>query len=1200
MAVWSYNDQPLEFNRYNVSTNSEGSHLLRIRELMSRDNGANYTCTLSIVDDQYIVANSSLRNTITLSVMNFTSEHVTTFIEEFSTPTIGSVFTLECVIVTPARFLHKPNRVDWRLFNPFEESFVVIHADSNITDNGRNFSAELTFNPLTLTNSEMYNCLSIFDTFSVTNSSNTIDLLFILPPPLVHINASFPLYESTHVSLICTVTLPNGVGSGDVLFDINWIDPHGEIINSINDRVTTLNQINSITLSFNPIDNGDNSPYNDTGEYNCSSTITTHVRNVQSYSSASVDINVLKLPPLELTLSSSGSAKFRHNLTLSCSVHPFQNIPLTVAWFDQEFNMIAMNSGDHEEIDLVIELTNLNYSMNGVYTCKANYSISLTNDAAITQEQYMLTVLPFGMPQNLSVSQIDPFSIQFTWLPPDPADGVFHRYQLCINNGSVILREELEKSQTNYSLNGLHPYQLVEINITAVFSIGEGTPAMLRVHTEQHVPGPVENMSVSIINDKIVSVNWSPVTQLNGIFQHYALWISEYERMNVFQENVTGLNFTRRLPSLMSGIPYVASVQVVNGVASSEPVQYVFFLKEESPLAVKNVTVSRINGTHVNIGWSLLSLYEAKGFVQNYTIEYMEIDDGMPHYDTIVIHSNQDNITITGLAPTSLYSVIIFASTNGGEGIRNEYTVDRPNTVNFQVRARPFLCDVNNEDVISFIRSQLTKVILEACHCNFTQDYISGEFLYCNSQFPMDVFYRANITSFSDANNSTILLNFIQAWLITSPNVTNNDNMIVTFDSSCPLLYNPNDANVCELPIDASLVISLIIGITVLLIVIVAVPTAIILVIFCYFKKYKRYRSETFELTSTTSNTYLHTKNNPNDKIYEELDVVIENTAETSKRSSLPIINTEGQPRSTRSHSLFIPEKHRDSITKSPLPPVPGQRSLTNELLVSNQYEDSPILPPRNNRLKTLEPQPLKLRLVSGRSGSVPSTTTSFGESEIFINSAVNSPHGPSSLSVVSYRSSSKGTRNHSEHSEAISEPMYDSSLPSDPSSPTYEETGGILSPEYAIPLLIKQTNKESRNFDFDNKNLPKSSEHSMAEPQDYMIPSSLITSLPDVSTSNQKESVLDQAFIDEILGILSPKYMEPEPQMYLAPSSIKSTHPPIEIEEIKRFQGPQTFPSSAVVYPEEMPYYESCSQVFENVPAEPQDYENPILLVKK
>ena len=87
------------------------------------------------------------------------------------------------------------------------------------------------------------------------------------------------IYESTPLNITCTAILPSVVNT-PVSAMVSWINPSNEIITSTkNSHITVLpaemisvNTFESIII-FHLVDNGDEGPFDDQGEYTCKMTI---------------------------------------------------------------------------------------------------------------------------------------------------------------------------------------------------------------------------------------------------------------------------------------------------------------------------------------------------------------------------------------------------------------------------------------------------------------------------------------------------------------------------------------------------------------------------------------------------------------------------------------------------------------------------------------------------------------------------------------------------------------------------------------------------------------------------------------------------------------------------------------------------------------------------------------------------------------
>ena len=86
------------------------------------------------------------------------------------------------------------------------------------------------------------------------------------------------------------------------------------------------------------------------------------------------------------------------------------------------------------------------------------------------------------------------------------------------------------------------------------------------------------------------------------------------------------------------------------------------------PPAPTNISVLRLNGTHMNISWSLIPITKARGFIQSYFILYQQIDNRKRKTLSVSVPATDSSVVIGGLDPGKSYSVLMSASTNAGQG----------------------------------------------------------------------------------------------------------------------------------------------------------------------------------------------------------------------------------------------------------------------------------------------------------------------------------------------------------------------------------------------------------------------------------------------------------------------------------------------------------------------------------------------------
>ena len=83
---------------------------------------------------------------------------------------------------------------------------------------------------------------------------------------------------------------------------------------------------------------------------------------------------------------------------------------------------------------------------------------------------------PNDSPVNVTVSVVNSSSLQIQWEPPLIPNGIITHYTMYINytNGSEISIRTVDSQLILYHLEGLTPYQLVGVSLSAATSGGEG------------------------------------------------------------------------------------------------------------------------------------------------------------------------------------------------------------------------------------------------------------------------------------------------------------------------------------------------------------------------------------------------------------------------------------------------------------------------------------------------------------------------------------------------------------------------------------------------------------------------------------------------------------------------------------------------------------------------------------------------------
>ena len=96
------------------------------------------------------------------------------------------------------------------------------------------------------------------------------------------------------------------------------------------------------------------------------------------------------------------------------------------------------------------------------------------------------------------------------------------------------------------------------------------------------------------------------------------------------------------------------------------------------PRAPRDLSVERVNATHMIVSWTALSLVEARGHIIYYTVNYWPASS-KEDINSINVPHNITRVEISDLLSGETYIVQISASTSVGEGLVNvELSSTRP------------------------------------------------------------------------------------------------------------------------------------------------------------------------------------------------------------------------------------------------------------------------------------------------------------------------------------------------------------------------------------------------------------------------------------------------------------------------------------------------------------------------------------------
>ncbi|XP_065905061.1 uncharacterized protein [Dysidea avara] len=223
-------------------------------------------------------------------------------------------------------------------------------------------------------------------------------------------------------------------------------------------------------------------------------------------------------------------------------------------------------------------------------------------------------------PMIIAVTAINSSTVCVTWTRPAVQNGILTSYSVkyvTIAGTRNILVEYNGEETQSYNIIGLSPYQLVAVIITASNRGGTSGPSKeVFGRSSEAAPGIVELTIMGRSNSE-VDVLWDPPVQPNGIITGYVVMYSFNENNTLIVSDMLSENDRNFVVgNLEPGIPYQIVVVAFTSVGrGAENKPKYFFSQELTPTkAPENVHYKRLSAVSVNITWTPLTLFEARGF----------------------------------------------------------------------------------------------------------------------------------------------------------------------------------------------------------------------------------------------------------------------------------------------------------------------------------------------------------------------------------------------------------------------------------------------------------------------------------------------------------------------------------------------------------------------------------------------------------
>ncbi|XP_065904759.1 cell adhesion molecule DSCAML1-like isoform X2 [Dysidea avara] len=540
---------------------------------------------------------------------------------------------------------------------------------SDLTTNGSQIMRTVTFLPLLRSDARDYLCTVIV--LGYINAYNIYRVVVGVDAPTVTASISPTLFTGDSgedaVELLCTVAVMEDIV--EALYQFTWMK-NGNSLDILSNRIQITNSDDALSSSLY-IDAADSNALLNNGVYTCDVIVTIAEVDSFVYSSGQSMVSLRVYSNLRAVNITSTNVVFRWDAPTLGVVRQYN---ITCIYVGYKSTVII--PGTHT-IGTVTRLTPFT-----TYDCSiVIYARSITSGIMGNSVVVRTNEAASSPPIITSVIAADTYSVRVNWMIPNRVNGVLSFYSITYvtDNGikkKININFNGQPTQS-YIITGLsHPYQLVTVTINA--TNGGGTSNSSNVvtgRTAEAVPGVVLIYNtIGLPNGTSTVMVWYQPKQPNGIIIGYQLIYSVY---NDSTETMTSdiLASTARkhtIQNLTPGVPYQVQVVAFTSAGRGALNDYViFFSKELDPLkSPENVTFVQIDHTSINITWTPLSFFEARGF-PCYTVALFI---GKKQSDKIIKTSDAFAV-LQHLQAGTEYTVVVSVANNGSTAIQSSSVI---------------------------------------------------------------------------------------------------------------------------------------------------------------------------------------------------------------------------------------------------------------------------------------------------------------------------------------------------------------------------------------------------------------------------------------------------------------------------------------------------------------------------------------------
>ena len=236
-------------------------------------------------------------------------------------------------------------------------------------------------------------------------------------------------------------------------------------------------------------------------------------------------------------------------------------------------------------------------------------------------------------------------------------------YQISWRGGDTSGITSISTMTTSYTITGLAPGTLYDIDVVAVNRVGSSVPVELSQRTAEMVPDAPTGLRTATVTFYSITVNWNvPVADGGAPITGYQIsWIAG-DTSGITSIRTTTTSYT--IIGLAPGTLYDIDVVAVNRVGGSVPVELSQRTAETVPGAPTGLTTATVTFNSITVSWDA-PIVDGGAPITGYQISWRAGDTS----GTASISTTTTSYIITDLAPGTLYDIDVVAVNRVGGSV---------------------------------------------------------------------------------------------------------------------------------------------------------------------------------------------------------------------------------------------------------------------------------------------------------------------------------------------------------------------------------------------------------------------------------------------------------------------------------------------------------------------------------------------------